>query len=112
MAPRHVKPLLSAENTYILLNKSDLGQSTIPEAVVLAREPLPFWVVSLTERAGTKSFLESFQLHLKGRYELDTNSTSTPPLITRERHRIHLVEALQFLRAFLDTRKFFNNPTT
>jgi tRNA modification GTPase len=39
------------------------------------------------------------------RYGLGTDSGLTPPLITRERHRTHFVEALQFLQAFLDTRK-------
>lgn len=39
------------------------------------------------------------------RYGLGTDSALTPPLITRERHRTNFVEALQFLQAFLDTRK-------
>lgn len=69
-APEYVKPLLSPENTYILLNKSDLGESAIPEAVTFAGEPLPFWVVSLTEGTGTKSFLDGLQRHLKDRYAL------------------------------------------
>ena len=45
------------------------------------------------------------------RYGLGTDSGSTPPLITRERHRTHFVEALQFLQAFLDTRKSRTRPT-
>jgi len=42
------------------------------------------------------------------RYDLleDQNNSQTP-LITHARHRIHLESALQFLEAFLDTRKFF-----
>jgi len=103
VASGYVKPLLSTENTCILLNKSDLGQFTIPETVTLAGKPLPFWVVSLTERTGTKPFLDGLQCHLKDWYGLGTDSTATPPLITRERHRTHFVEALQFLEAFLDT---------
>ena len=43
---------------------------------------------------------------IRVRYQLEATSTSIPPLITRERHRTHFVEALEFLRAFLDTRKF------
>lgn len=50
--------------------------------------------------------------NLGARYELGADSPSTPPLITRERHRTHFVEALRFLRAFLDTRKSHNLPTT
>jgi len=70
---------------------------------MLAGKPLPFWVVSLTERTGTESFLDGLQRYLKDRYGLGTNPASMPPLITRERHRSHFLEALQFLRAFLDT---------
>lgn len=69
-APEYVKPLLSPESTYILLNKSDLGECAVPEAVTFAGEPLPFWVVSLTEGTGTKSFLDGLQRHLKDRYAL------------------------------------------
>jgi hypothetical protein len=69
-APEYVKPLLSPENTCILLNKSDLGQSMIPETVMFAGKPLPFWVVSLTEGTGAKSFLDGLQRHLKDRYVL------------------------------------------
>jgi len=60
-------------------------------------------VVSLTEETGTKRFLDGLQRHLKNRYSLDVDSASTPPLVTRERHRTHFVEALQFLQAFLNT---------
>jgi len=67
VAPEYVKPLLSPENTCILLNKSDLGKSKIPETITFAGEPLPFWVVSLTEGAGTKSFLDNLQRYLKDR---------------------------------------------
>ena len=66
-APKYVKPLISPENTCILLNKSDLGESATPETVTFAGEPLPFWVVSLTEETGTKSFLDGLQRHLKDR---------------------------------------------
>jgi len=38
------------------------------------------------------------------RFGLGTDSALTPPLITRERHRTHFVEALQFLQAFLARR--------
>ena len=71
-APEYVKPLLSPENTCILLNKSDLEKSTIPETVTFAGEPLPFWVVSLTEGTGTKPFLDGLQRHLKDRYVLSS----------------------------------------
>lgn len=119
-APEYIRPLLSAENSCILLNKSDLGNHAIPETVTFAGSPLPFWVVSLTEGTGTKSFLDGLQRHLKHRYDLGEsrdieadprfryalgNSSASTPLITRERHRVHFVEALQFLQAFLDTRK-------
>jgi hypothetical protein len=69
-APEYVKPLLSPGNTCILLNKSDLGRAVIPETVTFAGKPLPFWVVSLTEGAGVKSFLDGLQCHLKDRYVL------------------------------------------
>jgi len=69
-APEYVKALLSPENTCILLNKSDLGQSVIPEKVTFAGNPLQFWVVSLTEGTGAKSFLDGLQRHLKDRYVL------------------------------------------
>jgi hypothetical protein len=68
--PEYVKPLLSAEKSCILLNKSDLGNYTIPEKVTFAGSPLPFWVVSLTGGTGTKSFLDGLQRHLKDRYAL------------------------------------------
>lgn len=70
-APEYVKPLLSPENTCILLNKSDLKRYVIPEIVTLTGKPLPFWVVSLTEGTGTKSFLDGLQRHLKDRYALE-----------------------------------------
>jgi hypothetical protein len=66
----YVKPLLSTEDTCIILNKSDLAQFTIPKTVMLAGKPLPFWVVSLTERTGIESFLDGLQRHLKDRYVL------------------------------------------
>lgn len=66
-APEHVKPLISAENTCVLLNKSDLGRSNTPETVTFAGKPLPFWVVSLTEETGTKTFLGELQRYLRVR---------------------------------------------
>ena len=68
---------------------------------------------SATSKTGTSSGQNrDAGVDIKPRYELGSDSPSTPPLITRERHRTHFVEALQFLRAFLDTRKFHNLPTT
>ena len=67
-APEYVKALLSAEDTCILLNKSDLGSFPTPGAVTFAGVPLPFWAVSLTEGTGAKSFLDGLQHHLKDRY--------------------------------------------
>ena len=69
-APEYVKPLLSPANTCVLLNKSDLEESTVPETVTFAGEPVPFWVVSLTEETGTKPFLDGLQRHLKNRHVL------------------------------------------
>ena len=59
----------------------------------------------------SSSHVRDARLTLGPRYELGVDA-STPPLITRERHRVHFVEALQFLQAFLDTREFHNHPST
>ena len=68
MAPECVKPLPSARNTCFLPSESNLGKFAIPQIVTLAWNPLPFWIVSLTESTGTKAFLDGLQRHLKDRY--------------------------------------------
>lgn len=97
---------LIGRDTFILLNKMD--------AVDLTHIPLDHlhtsigteqaWSVSLTTGECTHAFLDNFAQALQQRFDLlqEHEAHREEPLITHARHRAHLEDALQFLRAFLD----------
>ncbi|KAF9004780.1 hypothetical protein BDQ17DRAFT_1473977, partial [Cyathus striatus] len=93
--PEELKALVTPE-TFFLLNKSDLASSS---HVPLERA----WIASLQTGQGTQDFLTGFGERLKKKFELGDMPDSRTPIITRERHRMHLESAARFLQAFLDT---------
>jgi len=99
--PEELLSLVTDHNTYFLLNKSDLVDgNSLP--TVLTNQTSKTWCVSLSAGSGTQDFLSGLHSTLKERYQLDHGSSS-PPLLTRARHRTHFQEALQFLQAFIHT---------
>jgi len=99
--PEELRPLITPQNTYLLLNKSDLVDCVTIQCVP-RQDDIRAWPVSLSTGSGTKDFLNGLQNALRERYQLERDSFS-PPLLTRARHRTHFQEALQFLQAFIDT---------
>ncbi|KAG6853224.1 hypothetical protein C0991_005891 [Blastosporella zonata] len=100
--PSALESLLTP-GTLILFNKSDLASSAACEqALTLCGRTA--WATSLSTGAATDEFLSGFAGALHDRFHLSENELSgETPLITRERHRVQLESACQFLQAFLDT---------
>ncbi|KAF5388251.1 hypothetical protein D9615_000021 [Tricholomella constricta] len=99
--PWGLEDLLSPE-TLILFNKSDLSSSAAcNEALALSGRTS--WTASLGTGEGTADFLSGFAKALQDRFDLREDKSAELPLITRERHRVHLESACRFLQAFLDT---------
>ncbi|KAF4602622.1 mitochondrial splicing system protein [Pleurotus pulmonarius] len=116
---------LIAPNTYFLLNKADLLDST--SSLGVARQSLEramgeeangekmeatarwenVWAVSLQNGKGTEEFMESFAKSLKQSYDISADGSvlndSYMPLITHTRQRVHLESAARFIEAFLST---------
>ncbi|KDQ21083.1 hypothetical protein BOTBODRAFT_183736 [Botryobasidium botryosum FD-172 SS1] len=91
-------------SSLVLLNKTDL----VPEAAVVDRVQrlgLPagttWWAGSVKKDAGMKEFTNGLTKVLKERF-CETED-GTEPLITQERHRVHLQRASEYLDAFLET---------
>lgn len=108
--PSELSPMISSDNTFLLLNKSDLLQDLDPTSVqTLAKRAghalgIPkAWVVSLDTSTGTDEFLSDLSTILRQRYNSDVGRTGPTPLVLNSRHRAHLESASRFLAAFLDT---------
>jgi len=125
--PRSLEPLITP-HTFFLLNKSDLASTSTTDLPITVSDRA--WPVSLSTGDGTKEFLDNFSRALQersvrlsfshfpsthclsSRYDLFENQDDRPtPLITHARHRTHLESALQFLEAFLKTRKLILLPS-
>ncbi|KAG5645773.1 hypothetical protein DXG03_005310 [Asterophora parasitica] len=98
---------LITPDTLILFNKSDLApnHNHTVDSLLTSTYGSASWTVSLGTGAGTSKFLRGFGEALQDRFNLhdDALSSEDAPLITRERHRVHLESACRFLQAFLDT---------
>ncbi|KAH9853888.1 tRNA modification GTPase TrmE [Lenzites betulinus] len=96
--PPLLAPLVT-KDTLILLNKSDLIQTTTKLSMNAT------WRASLTTGEGTAEFMKGFAEVLQQRYNMMGEDALyvEEPLITHARHRAHLEDALQFLDAFLET---------
>ncbi|KNZ73667.1 tRNA modification GTPase GTPBP3, mitochondrial [Termitomyces sp. J132] len=102
----HIPPALEnliKPDTLILFNKSDMASAeACKQALTLSGHTA--WAVSLTTGQATPEFLTGFAEALQHRFNLnETELSGETPLITRERHRVHLESACRFLQAFLDT---------
>jgi len=91
-------------NSLVLLNKTDL----VPEAAVEdtlqqlgLSEGTKWWIASVKNDVGMKEFTNGLVGVLKERF-CETED-GTEPLITQERHRVHLQRATEYLDAFLET---------
>ncbi|GLB33395.1 putative tRNA modification GTPase TrmE [Lyophyllum shimeji] len=106
MMPPGLETLIAPE-TLFLFNKSDLSSPSAHQQVLKlagARGQHSAWVASLSSGEGTTDFLSGFAAALHDRFNLGEDEFSAEmPLITRERHRVHLESARRFLQAFLDT---------
>ncbi|TFK43034.1 tRNA modification GTPase TrmE [Crucibulum laeve] len=102
--PPDINELITPD-THILFNKSDLLSSSvnINDMELYGQRGASMWSVSVANQAGLKEFLEGFGDIIKAKYELSDTPSSQAPIITRERHRVHLESAAKFLQAFLDT---------
>ncbi|OCH95896.1 tRNA modification GTPase TrmE [Obba rivulosa] len=102
--PSSIEPLLSTDNTFVLLNKVDLVPPSQVDAALQHLEGRKAWTVSLGTGEGTHTFLQNFGKALQERYDvLQDNWEGSEPLITHARQRVHLENASRFLQAFLDT---------
>ncbi|PPQ70478.1 hypothetical protein CVT24_013285 [Panaeolus cyanescens] len=108
--PEAVAPLLT-QDSHILLNKSDLVPSINMTTVSIKNVPGldltgRVWAGSVSNGTGMAAFTESFSSSIKISLGIETGSGGADarihaPLITRERHRVHLEAACRFLEAFL-----------
>ncbi|KAG6867754.1 hypothetical protein C0993_011634 [Termitomyces sp. T159_Od127] len=100
--PSALKSLIKAD-TLILFNKADLASASVCKQALTLSGHMS-WAVSLTTGKSTTEFLSEFAGTLQDRFHLDEAELSgETPLVTRERHRVHLESACRFLQAFLDT---------
>lgn len=119
--PSALKSLIKPD-TLILFNKADLVSAAVCKQA-LALSGHMSWTVSLTTGEFTPEFLSDFSGTLQDRYDQpiivhlllfmicshfrfhlnEAELFGGIPLVTRERHRIHLESACRFLQAFLDT---------
>ncbi|KAG6906560.1 hypothetical protein DXG01_013188 [Tephrocybe rancida] len=94
---------LITPNTLILFNKSDLASPLARDHAIKLADHVA-WAASLSTGDSTGDFLSGFAEALHDRFNLnETELSGKTPLITRERHRVHLESACRFLQAFLDT---------
>ncbi|PFH50334.1 hypothetical protein AMATHDRAFT_75678 [Amanita thiersii Skay4041] len=111
---RPLKSLINSD-TFFLFNKADLLPSertlenitnitnTIFDNLLPQSSQRPHaWVASLKTGEGTREFIAGFGQVLQEKFDVfDTDVSAHAPLITRERHRVHLEAASQYLEAFL-----------
>ncbi|KAG6861491.1 hypothetical protein C0995_015918 [Termitomyces sp. Mi166 len=94
---------LMKPDTLILFNKSDLVPAAACEQALTLSGHMG-WAISLTTGEAISEFLSGFAGALQDRFNLNqTELSGETPLVTRERHRVHLESACRFLQAFLDT---------
>ncbi|KAF8075970.1 hypothetical protein FPV67DRAFT_1558557 [Lyophyllum atratum] len=96
--PEVLRSLITPD-TLFLYNKSDLSSPNAPsQALALSSNSHhTAWAASLGTGEGTTKLYVWICKSAAGSLSAET------PLITRERHRVHLESACRFLQAFLDT---------
>ncbi|KAF8514806.1 tRNA modification GTPase GTPBP3 [Hysterangium stoloniferum] len=90
--------LLFDENTLVLYNKADL----VGDDVTVISDMGGRWTrtVSVTTGFGMQEFVQDLGRILKKRYDFRGDDM---PLVTHNRHKVHLENAMAHLNAFLDT---------
>ncbi|KAK2462332.1 hypothetical protein APHAL10511_005638 [Amanita phalloides] len=109
--PEAVRSLVNS-NTFFLFNKVDLVDSGPDEnilrtALAKLRQDVSnhAWAASLATGDGMREFMSGFAGALHQRFNVfETDTRGHAPLITRERHRVHLEASCSHLEAFLSTR--------
>ena len=86
-----LKGLISSENTILVINKSDLA----PEAEFENYKNLNPIIISVKEEKNLDKLILEIRNRLKNKF-LSTADT----IITRERHRQHLIQCLSYLDSF------------
>ncbi|KAF8592688.1 tRNA modification GTPase TrmE [Ramaria rubella] len=94
--PPSVETLITP-NTLVLFNKEDLVTT---EAATPTLGGKSTWKVSLATGAGISEFVKGLGKVLNERYDFREDDA---PLITQNRHRVHLQNAVLFLDTFLRT---------
>ena len=90
-----LKGLISSENTILVINKSDLA----PEAVFENYKNLNPIIISVKEEKNLDKLILEIRNRLKNKF-LSTADT----IITRERHRQHLIQCLSYLDSFKEKK--------
>ncbi|KAJ3512923.1 hypothetical protein NLJ89_g3247 [Agrocybe chaxingu] len=106
--PKDVQELITP-HTYFLLNKADLVSNPLPTSnLVIDGHPDTagrVWTASLATGEGTQAFVQGLAGALMSQLNINGPSAQSQehhaPLVTRERHRVHLESACRFLKAFL-----------
>ena len=94
-----LKGLISSENTILVINKSDLA----PQAEFENYKNLNPIIISVKEEKNLDKLILEIRNRLKNKF-LSTVDT----IITRERHRQHLIQCLSYLNSFKE-KKIFRN---
>ncbi len=90
-----LKGLISSENTILVINKSDLA----PEAEFENYKNLNPIIISVKEEKNLDKLILEIRNRLKNKF-LSTADT----IITRERHRQHLIQCLSYLDSFKEKK--------
>ena len=90
-----LKGLISSENTILVINKSDLA----PEAEFENYKNLNPIIISVKEEKNLDKLILEIRNRLKNKF-LSTADT----IITRERHRQHLIQCLSYLNSFKEKK--------
>lgn len=111
--PSSVQQLLTSD-TLFLFNKIDIAEGNSNSPLIAEGRA---WEVSLTTSTGLSDFLEGFGSFLQKRcanlerlkaisfnffFSFDFHNNENTILITQNRHKVHLQNALTFLEAFLN----------
>ena len=90
-----LKGLISSENTILVINKSDLA----PQAEFENYKNLNPIIISVKEEKNLDKLIFEIRNRLKNKF-LSTADT----IITRERHRQHLIQCLSYLDSFKEKK--------
>ena len=90
-----LKGLISSENTILVINKSDLA----PQAEFENYKNLNPIIISVKEEKNLDKLILEIRNRLKNKF-LSTADT----IITRERHRQHLIQCLSYLNSFKEKK--------